>query len=184
MNFQRMRSKLYLCWLILLGEAPVVGAALDGHRALLLHLVQGVGAAHHGELPVDLVEILALPGMLGEGRQAGRLPEVDPMLLLGGDADGEAVHDHRAREAVQAHPEQGGQVLGVHDDVVVELHVPGGDGLAVAPLAQGLSLKVKVMPSWEVVQDSARMPTGRFSVGCRPARPSNMRPNSSLVKKL
>ena len=86
------------------------------------------------EFVTNLVEVLASPHVLRECEHAGGFPEVAPVRFLGCHADGQAIDDFRAFKAAEPHLENRREVLFVHDDVVVELNIFSGDGLAIAPL--------------------------------------------------
>ena len=114
-------------------EAPPVAAALQFNVAVLAEGLDFVRARDHRELVADLVEVLPRPNVLGEREHASRFPEVPPVAFLRGHLHREAVHHLGAVEAAKPDLENRREVLLVHDDVIVELHVFGGDGLAVAP---------------------------------------------------
>ena len=115
-------------------EAPPVGAASKFYVAIFAESLDDVGAADNREVIADLVEVLPCPSVLGESEHARGFPEVAPVRFLRGHLHREAVDHLGAVETAKPDLENRREVLLVHDDVVVELHVFGGDGLAVAPL--------------------------------------------------
>ena len=124
-------------------EAPPVGAAGKFHIAVFAEGLDLVRARHHREFVADLVEVLPCPGVLREGKHSRGFPEVAPVRLLRCHLDGQAVHDFGAVEAAEPHLEYRRQILFVHDDVVVELHIFGGHRLTVAPLGPRVYMEGK-----------------------------------------
>ena len=119
--------EVVLAMVPILFEAPPVAAALEFDKTVFAERLDDVRARNHRKFVTDLVEVLACPHVLREREHAGRFPEVAPVGFLGGHADGETIHDFRAFKAAEAHLENRREVFLVHDDVVVELHVFGGD---------------------------------------------------------
>ena len=114
-------------------EAPPVATALEFDKAVFTERLDDVRARDHREFVTDLVEVLASPHMLRECEHACSFPEVAPVRFLRGHADGQAIDDFRAFKAAEAHLENRREVFLIHDDIVIELHIFGGDGLAIAP---------------------------------------------------
>ena len=122
-------------------EAPPVSSALQFHVAVFAESLDLVRARNHRELVADLVEVLARPHVLGEREHARSFPEVTPVRFLRGHLHREAVDHLGAVETAKPDLENRGEVLLVHDDIVVVLHVFGGDGLAVAPLGAAVHVE-------------------------------------------
>ena len=115
-------------------EAPPVSTALEFDKAVFAERLDDVRTRDHREFVTNLVEVLACPHVLREREHARRFPEIAPVRFLCLHADGQAIDDFRAFKAAEPHLENRREVFLVHDDVIVELHIFGGDGLAIAPL--------------------------------------------------
>ena len=115
-------------------EAPPVGATFQFHVAVFTEGLDFVRARDDREFIADLVEVLTGPHVLREGEHACGFPEVAPVRFLGSHLHCKAIDDFGAIKAAEPDLENRREVLLVHDDVVIVLHVFGGHGLAIAPL--------------------------------------------------
>ncbi len=122
-------------------EAPPVAAALEFDKAVFAKRLDDVRTRDDREFVTNLVEVLASPHVLRECEHAGGFPEVAPVRFLGCHANGQAIDDFRAFKAAEPHLENRREILFVHDDIVVELDVFGGNRLAIAPLGARVHMK-------------------------------------------
>ena len=139
-------------------EAPPIGAALEFDKAVFAERLDDVRAGDDRKLVTDLVEVLASPHVLREREHAGGFPEVTPVRFLGGHADRQAIDDFRAFKAAETHLENRREVFLVHDDVVIELHVFGGNGLAIAPFSARIDMereRLAVFGDFPLVSENA-----------------------------